>query len=301
MSKFYIISLMAVSLLISPITAQAKVNIFACEPEWESLGMEIGGSYVKTFSATNAKQDPHYIRAKPSLIAKIRTADLIICSGSDLEVGWLPILLSKANKNIQIGKVGYLMASDFVPKIEKPEILDRSMGDIHPQGNPHIHLNPHNILLIAEELNNRLKKIDPSNSKNYQNNYDNFTSKWSNSISIWEARALKLQGLKIAVHHKSFSYLIDWLKLDEVATLESKPGIAPTSSHLESLLISLRKEPVKFIIRTPYDPKDASNWVSKKTQIKELVLPYTVGGNEQSNDLLSLFDNTINLMLEAAK
>jgi zinc/manganese transport system substrate-binding protein len=300
MLKNYIISL-AIALMLLPMMAQAKVNIFACEPEWKSLSEEVGGDYIKAFSATTAQQDPHHVRAKPSLIAKIRKADLLICSGSDLEVGWLPILLSKANINVQVDKVGYLMASNFVPKIEKPEIIDRSMGDIHPQGNPHIHLNPHNILLVAKELNDRLKEIDPNNSKNYQNNYDNFLSKWSRSIQIWEARAFKLTGFKIAVHHKSFSYLIDWLQLDEIATLESKPGIAPTSSHLERLLVSLRKESAKFIIRTPYDPKDASNWISNKTGIKELVLPFTIGGNKESNDLFSLFDNTINLILEAAK
>lgn len=287
--------------MLSPISTQAKVRVFACEPEWQSLSQEIGKNYVEAFSATSATQDPHYIRAKPSLISKIRKADLLICSGSDLEVGWLPILLSKANKNIQIGKIGNLMASDFVPKIEKSEVLDRSMGDIHPSGNPHVHLNPHNILLIARELNNRLKKIDPNNSKNYQKNHDNFVSKWKSSIKLWEVRASKLSGVKVAAHHKSFSYLIDWLKLDEMAILESKSGIAPTSRHLENLLVSLRKEPAKFIIRTPFDPEDASDWISRKTKIKELILPYTVGGDKQNNNLFSLFDNTINLMLEAAK
>jgi len=285
----------------SPITTQAKVRVFACEPEWKSLSQEIGKNYVEVFSATSATQDPHYIRTKPSLISKIRKADLLICSGSDLEVGWLPILLSKAHKNIQIGKIGNLMASEFVPKIGKSKILDRSMGDIHPSGNPHIHLNPHNILLIARELNDRLKKIDPNNSKNYQKNHDNFVSKWKNSIKLWEVRALKLKGIKIVVHHKSFSYLIDWLKLDEIATLESKPGIAPTSRHLESLLIALRKDPAKFIIKTPFDPEDASDWISRKTKIKDLILPYTVGEDKENNNLFSLFDNTINLMLEAVK
>lgn len=300
MSKLNII-LLAITFILSPITIQAKVNIFACEPEWKFLSQEIGGKHVKAFSATSAKQDPHYIRARPSLIAKIRKAELLICSGSGLEVGWLPLLLAKANHNIQIGKIGHLIASNFVPLIEKPEILDRSMGDIHFEGNPHIHLNPYNILPIAKELNSRLKKIDPSNAKNYQKNYDNFVMKWSKSIKIWESQAVDLKGVKIVVHHKSFSYLINWLKLEEVATLESKPGIAPTSSYLENLLRVLEKESVKFIIRAPFDPKDASNWIYKKTQIKELILPYTVGGNEQSNDLFSLFENTINLMLKALK
>jgi len=287
--------------MLLPISAQAKVNIFACEPEWHALSQEIGGSYVDSFSATYAAQDPHYIRAKPSLIAKVRKADLLICSGSDLEVGWLPILLSKANRNVQVGKVGHFMASDFVPRLGKSEVLDRSRGDIHAQGNPHIHLNPHNILLVAKELNNRLQDLDPSNAEAYQNNYDKFMTKWSESIREWKMRASQLKGLKVLPHHKSFSYLIDWLELDEVAVLESKPGIAPTSSHLENLLVILQKEPTEFIIRTPFDPQDASNWIHKKTQIKELVLPYTVGGDKQSNDLFSLFDNTINLILEASK
>ena len=138
----------------------------------------------------------------------------------------------------------------------------------------------------------------PINSKNYQNNYDKFVNKWKKYIRKWEVRAFKLKGVKVLPHHKSFSYLINWLKLEEIATLESKPGIAPTLNHLENLLIILRKDPAKFIIRTPFDPKDASNWIHKKTQIKELVLPYTVGGDKQVSDLFSLFDNIINLMLE---
>ncbi|MFT6076992.1 MAG: zinc/manganese transport system substrate-binding protein [Myxococcota bacterium] len=298
MSKFYIIFLLSISFLISPLSAQAKINIFACEPEWESLGKEIGGDYVQTFSAISAHQDAHYIRAKPSLIAKIRKADLLICSGSDLEVGWLPILLSKANKNIQVGKIGYLMASDFVPKLDKTNNTDRSLGDIHPHGNPHIHLNPHNILLVAKQINDRLQKIEPDNAKNYQKNYDNFVQKWTRSIEKWEAKADQLKGMKIVSHHKSFSYLIAWLELDEVAVLESKPGIAPSLSYLKDLLSSLKKEPVKIIIRTPYDPEEASDWVLKKTKIKDLVLPYTVGGNDQSTDLFFLFDSTINLLIE---
>ncbi|MDA9818051.1 zinc ABC transporter substrate-binding protein [Flavobacteriaceae bacterium] len=285
----------------SSLEAKAKINIFACEPEWQSLSEEIGGEYVKSFSATTAKQDPHYIRAKPSLIAKIRKADLLICSGSDLEVGWLPILLSKANKKIQIGKIGHFMASDFISRLEKPEILDRSMGDIHPQGNPHVHLNPHNILLVAKELKNRLKKIDSKNSHNYQANYNKFVNKWKKFIKKWETKASKLKEVKILSHHKSFSYLVDWLRLDEVATLESKPGIAPGSKHLKHILGISRNNKISFIIRTPFDPKDASEWIAEKAKIKEIILPYTVGGGKNSKDLFTLFDSQINLMLEAIK
>jgi zinc/manganese transport system substrate-binding protein len=299
MSKFYIISLLAITFTLLPISSQAKINVFACEPEWRSLADEIGSDHIKSYSATSAKQDPHHIRAKPSLIAKIRKSDLLICSGADLEIGWLPILLQKANSNIQIGKVGHLMASNFVHTIEKPKIIDRSMGDIHVQGNPHIHLNPYNILLVAKELTSRLKTIDPINSRDYQNNYNKFVEKLSKSIKAWERKALKLQGIKIVVHHQSFSYLFNWLKLNVVATLESKPGIAPTASHLKNILVSVSGEPVKLIITTPYDPKDASSWLSNTTGVKELVLPFTVSDDEGSNNLFMLFEQTINLMIEA--
>ena len=282
--------LLAISFILFPLTLQAKVNIFACEPEWGSLASEIGGNEVKIFNAISANQDPHYIRAKPSLIAKIRLADLLICSGADLEVGWLPILLQKASLDLQPGKVGNLMASDFVQTIERPKAIDRSMGDLHPQGNPHIHLDPNNILKVAQEIKNRLLRIDSENSAIYEKNYKNFAQKWRVSIKKWQRTARSLKNVNVITHHKSFNYLLNWLQINELATLESKPGIAPNSKHLQSLLEKVRKNKVEFIIRTPYDNDDASNWLAKKSGLQELVLPYTVGGTKNSNDLFLLFD-----------
>ena len=243
-------------------------------------------------------QNPHYIRATPKLIAQIRKADLLICSGSDLEVGWLPILLQKANKNIQIGEIGNLMASDFVKTIEKPQILDRSMGDIHPDGNPHIHLNPHNILLVAKQLNSRLKKIDPNNAINYQIQYNKFIKKWQNSIKIWERKVSILKDVELVTHHKSFSYLINWLQAEEVANIETKPGISPSAIHLQKILKILKIKPARFIILSPHDLDNAGKWLSEKTDIKIIKLPYTIGGDSNSNNLFELFDQTINLLLQ---
>jgi len=289
--------ILIVTFVLISFQANAQVNIFACEPEWESLALEIGGKNVKTVSATNAQQDPHYIRAKPSLIAKIRKADLLICSGAELEVGWLPILLSHAKRTVQHGNIGFLMASEFVETIEKPTNVSRANGDLHIEGNPHIHLDPYNILLVAKEINNRLQKIDPKNSKTYQNNYASFSKKWNNAIKGWERKIVTLRNMGIVVHHKSFSYLIKWMKLNEVATLESKPGIAPTSGHLREILVKLDKQSAQFIIRTPFDSTDASQWLNKKTGIKELVLPFTINGNTESTNLFLLFDSTINLLM----
>ncbi|MDA0901940.1 MAG: zinc ABC transporter substrate-binding protein [Proteobacteria bacterium] len=296
-AKLKIIILLVALLLASP-DLQAKVNIFACEPEWKALAEEIGGDYIEAFSATSAKQDPHHIRAKPSLIAKIRNADILICAGADLEIGWLPILLQKANSAVQPNENGFLMVSDFVQLIEKPKIIDRSLGDIHPQGNPHSHLNPYNILLIAKELKQRLQLADPQHSQSYQKLYDDFISKWQIAIKQWELKAQPLKGVNIVVHHRSFSYLIKWLGMNEVAMLEPKIGIPPTISHLNSLLIKLEEKPAKFIIRTAYDLEKPSKWLAAKTGIIAIELPYTVGGDEYSDDLFTLFDRIINLMIE---
>lgn len=287
-------------LMAAPLTVQAEVNIFACEPEWAALAEEIGGDKVKAFSATHARQDPHHIRARPSLIAKARHADLILCSGAGLEVGWLPILLQKAGADVQPESIGYLMASEYVPILEKPAVVDRSMGDVHPEGNPHVHLNPHNILRVAEELVKRLETIDSANTELYRNRLGDFTTRWRQSIARWEKEAAALKGTPVVVHHKSFSYLLDWLELKQAASLEPKPGIPPTTSHLEGLLKQLKTGPADAIIRTPYEPDEASEWLSEKTGISTVVLPYTIDGDEESGDLFALFDRSVSLLKSAS-
>ena len=164
-SRYNILSLIGAAVFCcASLSAHATLQVFACEPEWAALASEVGGDKVVSFSATHAQQDPHYIRARPSLISKARRADLIICSGADLEIGWLPLLLERAGSNVQPGRLGNLMAFHYVPLLEIPVVVDRSMGDVHPDGNPHIHLDPYNILRVAEELSDRLISLDGSNS-----------------------------------------------------------------------------------------------------------------------------------------
>ncbi len=291
------LSIIVVGLLsAAPFMAQAKVNIFACEPEWAALAEEIGGDTVKAFAATHAKQDPHHIRARPSLIAKARHADLLLCSGAGLEAGWLPLLLQKAGANVQPGAAGYLMASEFVPILETPVTIDRSMGDVHPEGNPHVHLNPHNIVLVANELTKRLATIDAPNAALYHSNLQNFTARWQQAIATWETQAQSLKGKKIVVHHRALSYLLDWLGMEAVASLEPKPGIPPTASHLGKLLQQLNATPANAILRTAYEPDDASEWLSGKTKTPALVLPYTIDGDAKSGDLFALFNQSISLL-----
>ena len=280
--------------------ATASVRVFACEPEWASLSREVGGDKVDAYSATHALQDPHHIRARPSLISRIRRADLVFCSGADLEVGWLPLLMQRgARGGVQPGTDGYMMAADHVPVLEIPTVVDRSLGDVHPGGNPHVHLNPENLIVLAKELSRRLIKIDPTNADYYRRRLVEFQTAWRTATDSWKSRVSKLSGMPVIVHHKSFTYLIEWARLKEVATLEVKPGLSPTASHLNGLLQTTRSQKVKAILRTPYDPADASEWLSAKTGIPGLALPYTVDRNAPPGALAKMFDRTITVLEKA--
>lgn len=290
--------IVALILIAAPGT-QAAVQVFACEPEWAALAQEIGKEKVAVRSATTALQDPHYIQARPSLIAAIRKADLLICSGSGLEEGWLPLLLRKGNNpKIHRGKPGHIMASETVNRLEIPVLLDRSQGDIHAGGNPHIQTDPRNLALVAQVITERLQSIDSANAQYYQQNLANFEEKWSKAIAGWELQAASLRGKPVVLHHKSWAYLNNWLGLVEVATLESKPGVPPSAAHLGKLLLELRKNSAALIIRTPYDDPKPSQWLTRQTGIPNVMLPFTVGGTPDSGDLYSLFNTTIRILLD---
>lgn len=294
---FLVLFLLPTTLVVSVPSSWAKTRVFACEPEWAAVAQEIGGEKLAVFSATHAAQDPHFIRARPSLISKIRKADIVFCSGASLEVGWLPLLIQKGARNLQPGKPGHLMAADFVETLEKPEKIDRSMGDLHIEGNPHVHLDPRNILIVAREFTARLEYIDRENAAEYRKNLESFSVRWQKAVSGWEKRAAALEGRSVVTHHNAWIYLLDWLGIHLAGTLEEKPGIPPSAGHLRELLTSVRGDPRTFaIIRTPYSPDNASEWFSKKTGIPEMELPYTVGGADGTDDLFSLFDRTIEIL-----
>jgi zinc/manganese transport system substrate-binding protein len=281
--------------------ASADIRVFACEPEWAALVREIGGDKVEAFSATHTRQDPHHIRARPSLIASIRRSELLFCSGGGLEAGWLPVLLRQgASKNLQPGQQGYLMAAEHVDILGKPAVLDRSLGDLHPEGNPHVHLDPRNMAPLAQELARRLAAVDQSNAAIYLRRADDFERSWSQSLARWDETAAKLKGMPVIAHHTTWAYLSDWLGLKEVAMLEPRPGIPATPSHLAHLLQLSRAQPIQAIVRTPFDPPEPSNWLSAKTGIPVLTLPYSVEKSAGAGALWALFEETISL-LEAAR
>src|SRR5260221_5724590 len=197
--------------------ATAALNVFACEPEWGALAQELGGDKVSVYLATTALQDPHRIEARPSLIARIRSADLLICSGSELEIGWIPLLLTQSgNPTVQLGSPGYFEASQYVVKLEIPKVLDRALGDLHPGGNPHIHTDPRNIAKIALALEERMLLIDPANAESYRSRTKSFLERWQAALARWEQQATPLRGVPIVVYHKAFSYLINRAGMPEV-------------------------------------------------------------------------------------
>ncbi|WP_426106934.1 metal ABC transporter substrate-binding protein [Massilia sp. TSP1-1-2] len=295
-------SLVSIFLAAASLSAHAAVSVLACEPEWEALTVELGGDKVKVSSATNALQDPHRIEARPGLIARTRNADLIVCTGLELETGWLPVLVQQSgNAKIAAGQPGNFVAGSFVPRLDVPAKLDRSEGDVHASGNPHIQQNPHNIALVAAALSKRLAEIDPANAAHYQVRYKDFSGRWNAAMLKWEQQAAPLRNVAVVEHHKNMEYLMNWLGLRQVGTLEAKPGVEPSAAQLGQLLSQLQGQPAKMVLRAAYQDARASNWLSEHARIPAVVLPFTVGADAQSKDLFAMFDTTVQRLLAAAK
>ncbi len=287
------------SLLYSP--AHAALNVFACEPEWAALTQELAGDKANIYTATAALQDPHRIEARPSLIAKARRANLVVCTGAELEVAWLPVVLRESgNATTQMGSDGYFEAADFVKMLEVPTRLDRGDGDVHARGNPHIQTDPRNFLPIADALSKRLIQLDAANASTYQQRLSSFNTKWRAAISQWEVQALLLKGKPVLVQHQGFPYLTEWLKLKEVATLEPKPGMEPSAAHLSNVLSTLQKQPAKMVLRAAYQDARPSEWIAQRAHLNAVELPYTVGGSAGASDLYGLFDDTIARLLKGS-
>lgn len=278
--------------------AHAALNVLACEPEWAALTQELAGDKAVVASATTALQDPHRIEARPSLIARARVADLLVCSGAELEIGWLPLLQRESgNAKIQPGMPGHFEAARHVALLEKPAVLDRSMGDVHADGNPHIQLDARNFLPIADALSRRLIQIDPANEAEYRQRHAAFTQAWRVALAKWEQQAAPLRGVAVVVQHKGFPYLSNWLGLKEVAALEAKPGLEPSAAHLSRVLGALQQQPAKMVLRAAYQGARPSEWIAGRARIAAVELPYTVGGSDKAKDLYGLFDDTIARLL----
>jgi zinc/manganese transport system substrate-binding protein len=296
--RFLIVLLLAAA----PLRALAALDIFACTPEWGALARELGGERASVYTATNALQDPHHVEARPSLIARARRADLVVCTGAELEIGWLPLVLTQSgNPKIQLGQRGYFEAASAAKLIEVPQRVDRAMGDVHASGNPHLHLDPRNIARVAKALAQRMSVLDAKDASYYLERELEFQKRWQAATLRWEREAEPLAGMPIVVYHKDLSYFIAWLGLREVGTLEPKPGLPPSAAHLAELLAGLKQSPAKAVVRSAYNDPRAADWLAHEARLPAVVVPFTVGGTEGAKDLYGLFEDTIVRLKAAAR
>jgi zinc/manganese transport system substrate-binding protein len=248
--------------------------VLACEPEWAALALALGGPDVEVFSAVPAGRDPHRVEARPSLVAQARRAHLLVCTGADLEVGWLPLLLSRSgNPRIQTGAPGHFLAAAHVSLLQPPERLDRSLGDIHPAGNPHLALDPRRMRAVAAALRDRLAALEPAAAPRFRANF----TRLENSLAALE-RELQperaaLAGAAVAVHHDSWAYLLDWLGMRLTATIEPLPGVAPSGGHLAELAARLRDQRIDLVIRADHEDPRPAAWVGARVGRAPLALP----------------------------
>lgn len=292
------LALLTLTLLVLP-TVRAELRVFTCEAEWAALAEEIGGDQVDANSAVTGMQDMHFIQARPSLISQVRRADLVICTGAELEIGWLPLLLRQANNpRVQPGASGFMAATDYAELLEVPAVVDRALGDIHPYGNPHIQTDPRNITRVAAALADRMATLDPEYASYYSERHADFAERWDAAIERWTERAAPIRGMSVVTHHKSWVYMINWLDLNEVATLEPKPGVPPSPSHLATLLEQLGNEDARLIVRSSYQNSRGSHWLADRIDVMAEVIPHTVGSVEGADDLFSMFDIMIERLLE---
>jgi len=299
----YAIRLFAMLLVLGvSLPASAALKVLATTPDWGALTTELGGDKVNVYVATTALQDVHRVEAKPSLVARARSADLVVATGAELEIGWLPVLIQESgNSHIQPGAPGYFEAASALRLLEVPSKVDRSMGDIHPLGNPHVQLDPHNIQAVAHALTARLSQLDPSQAAFYAARAKDFDARWDAAINGWEAKAAPLKGVPVVIMHRDQAYLCHWLGLTEMASIEPKPGVPPTAAYLGTLVGKLTTTPARLIMLNAYNDPKAATWLSERVHAPAVILPFSVGGSDAAKDLFGLFDDTIDKLLAALK
>ena len=282
--------------------AHADLKIFATVPEWGALAETLGGDKVSVYTATTGLQDPHRIQARPSLIAKARSANLIVATGAELEAGWLPVVQREANnRNVMPGQPGFFEASAYVRMLNVPPAVDRSLGDVHAAGNPHIQTDPRNLLPIARALSTRMEQLDPDNAAYYRSRSEQFQKDWQANLARWQKEAAPLRGVKVWVQHDGYPYMNQWLGLNQVGILEPVPGVDPSSRQLAEVLQRQSVVNGRLVIASAYMNDAPAKWFSEKASIPEVILPFTIGGNEQAKSLTALYDNTIARLLAALK
>ena len=286
------ICLLVLCILFFATPAFAKLNIATTLPWIGSIASEIGKDKVRVTAFVKPNQDPHFVAAKPSMILEVRKADILMYNGMDLEIGYLPVLVeSTKNPKIQTANPGNFDCSKFIEPIEVPTAVDRSMGDVHPQGNPHYQLSPKNILRVAEGVAEVLSRADPENASFYLKNFSSFKQRLQEKQKEWSA--IPLRGKKFLAYHKFFEYLASEFGFEIIGYIEPKPGIPPSAGHIEKLIEMIRKTKPDGILSLSYYGQKEVNFLSQKTGVKSIIVPHDVGETEKVKDWFSLMDQVL--------
>ena len=287
---------------ISPTTAAAKkLNIVTATTDMAALTQEVGGDKVNVEAIAKGYQDPHFVEAKPSFLLKLRQADLLVVVGLQLEIGWLPPLITQSgNPKIQVGAPGYLDASQFAEILEIPQgQVTRAMGDVHPLGNPHYWLDPDNGRRIARGLANKLAEMDTADAAYFQQRFQDFDQRLTAAEQKWDAEMKPYRGRKVVTYHRSFPNFAKHFDLDVIGYVEPRPGIPPTPSHTIDLIQQMRRENCKVVLVEPYFDLKTPQAIGRETGAQVVVYLPSVGGEKGVDDYFKLFDYDIDLLMKA--
>jgi len=287
MKKYYVLFLLLTAV------ASAQFNVVVSYPYLGKITQAVGGDKVKVKVLASAKFDPHFVVPKPSLIPTISRADLLIANGAGLEIGWLPPLLRSAhNAKVNIGASGFLDASRAIRLIDKPKAVSRAYGDVHPEGNPHFAIDPHNVIPIAVLIARKLSSLDPANSALYKRNLQQFKARWQRYVRTFDARMNRCKGKKVVQYHELYNYLVKRYRMQKIGTIEPLPGISPSSKHTLALIHKMQQTKTKTILQDPYHERRTAKFIASKTGAKVLIIPHDVG-SIRGTDTLEAFYNTI--------
>ncbi|HZY31212.1 MAG TPA: metal ABC transporter substrate-binding protein [Candidatus Methylomirabilis sp.] len=281
----------------------AVLRVVATTPDLGSIAREVGGDRVEVTNLAKGTEDPHFVDAKPSFIRILNQADALIEGGADLEVGWLPpLVLNARNPKIQLGQPGRIVAAEVIRLLEVPTgPIDRSMGDVHPFGNPHFTLDPLNGKLIAGRVKERLCVLSAADCAIFTANAKQFEDKIDSRLALWQKQMAPLRGTKVVTYHKSFSYLAERFGLLVINTIEPKPGVPPSASHVRDLVAHMKAEGVRLILLEPNRERKTPAFLAQETGARVAYVPSMVQGSKEAMDYLSFFDHLVGTMLAAGQ
>jgi ABC-type Zn uptake system ZnuABC Zn-binding protein ZnuA len=298
MKRLFLTALALSALLTAPARGEAAVKIITSTQDLAALVSEVGGDKVSVEALARGYQDPHFVEAKPSFVIKLHSADLLVVVGRELEMSWLPPLITQSrNSKIQPGSAGYLDASRTVRILDIPTgLITRAMGDVHPQGNPHYWLDPANGRRIAKAIQDKLTELSPSDAAYFTQRYADFDRRLTEAEGRWKATLAPYKGTKVVTYHRSWSNFAEAFGLDVVGYVEPKPGIPPSPAHQLALTQEMKRQNIKLIIVEPYFDLKTPNAIARDTGAKVLVVPPSVGGVKEAADYIRLFDYNVNLL-----